>query len=76
MVVLAELSAEKTLSLSSGEIDARSVRGIECSAGLTVPAKDLFADASSHSVVSTKADVRNVDVDKCSVSNVLSLGSG
>ena len=55
---------------SERETGARSLNYIECSRSLTVSlAEECFADASSHSIASTKADVRNVDVEKGSVNN-------
>ena len=61
---------------SERETDFRSLGDVECSRSLAMSlAEEFFADAS-RSVASAKADVRNVDVDKGSVSNVLSFGSG
>jgi hypothetical protein len=62
---------------SERETNFRSLGDVECSRSLAMSlAKEFFADASSRLVASAKADVRNVDVDKGSVSNVLSFGSG
>jgi hypothetical protein len=77
-IALLEPSAEGTLSiLSDRETDARSLNDIECSRSLAVSlTEEYFADASSYLVASTKADVRSVDVEKGSVSNVLSFRLG